>query len=207
MRFVLWLTTLLRVGLIPVFVWVASGALESALPGGDAATRWTALAILFAMGLSDVLDGLIARRYDLQTQLGAIVDAAVDKLVQFVLVTYFTFGAGPVFTPLPLWFLVILFGADAVGLVGWLALRVRHGPFDVIHRAHGRIVTLAVFLVLGGATVGAPRLWLLPLLALTAILAVVSVTAYGFEGRTRASAQSATTDELSAPHRSGGSPP
>lgn len=187
MRVVLWLMTFLRFGLIPVFLWVASRAQTTALEGGDfSLERWLALTTLLAMGVTDILDGQIARRYDLATQLGAILDAAADKLVQLVLVGFFTLSDGPVFTALPLWFLVVVLGRDVVGLVGWLVLRVRYGPLEIIHRAHGRVVTLAVFLVLGGAAMGATRAWLYPLLVLAAVLSALSVTAYGFEGLARA---------------------
>lgn len=189
MRVVLWLTTSLRFALIPVFLRVASGAQATALAGGDPSIRrWLALAILLAMGVTDILDGQIARRYDLATQLGAIVDAVADKLVQVVLVAFFTFVDGPVFTSLPVWFLVVVFGRDLVGLVGWLALRARYGPFEIIHRGHGRVVTFSVFLVLAGAAMGIARAWLYPLLILAALLSALSVTAYGFEGLARARA-------------------
>jgi cardiolipin synthase len=186
MRFTLWLLTLARLLLIPIFLWVASDAQRTALSGGDAATaRWTAMSILIVMGLSDVVDGLIARRYGLETQLGAVVDAVADKLAQFVFLVYFAVTRGPVFTQLPLWFVGVILGRDLLGLVTWLTFRAHYGPIEVVHRWHGRATTGAVAFVLVCAVLRVPGPWLLPVLAATGVFAVLSGFAYFFEGRAR----------------------
>lgn len=186
MRLTLWLLTLARLVLIPIFLWVAASAQRTALSGGDASTlRWTAVSILFVMGLSDVIDGLLARRYGLETQLGAVVDAAADKLAQLILMLYFTLTEGPVFTQIPVWFIAVILGRDLLGLVGLLTLRARYGPIEVVHRWHGKATTGMVAVVLVCAVLGMREEWLLPVLAVTAVVAVLSIFAYFFEGRTR----------------------
>lgn len=186
MRVALWLLTLLRLAFIPLFFWVGSRAQLIALSGGDAAgARWSTVAILFAMGVTDVLDGVIARRYGLETQVGAVVDAAADKLAQFALLVFFALTRGPVFTALPFWFIGVIFGRDLLGLLGWLALRARYGSIAIVHRWHGKATTGAVAFVLVCAALGVPDGWLRPVLATTAVLAVASILAYFFEGRTR----------------------
>lgn len=192
MRTLLWLLTFTRLGLLPVFLWVGSLAQRTAVAGGDAwAQRWTAVAVLFVMGLSDVADGMIARRYDLASQTGAVVDAAVDKLAQMVLLVYFWQTEGPVFTALPLWFLLVIFGRDLLGLSGWLLFRYLYGPIEVVHRWHGRATTGAVAVVLMCVALGLPHRWLFPVLLLTAGLGTVSIFAYFFEGRARGRGMSA----------------
>lgn len=186
MRVVLWLLTFLRLAFIPLFLWVATTAQEVARGGGDAsATRWTALGILFVMGLTDVADGIIARRYALATQIGAVADAAADKLAQFVFLVFFAVTEGPVFTSLPLWFIAVIFGRDLLGLVGWLTLRARYGPIEIIHNWHGKATTGAVAFVLICAALGLRESLLEPILLGTAVLALSSILAYFFEGRAR----------------------
>lgn len=186
MRVVLWLLTFLRLAFVPLFLWVASIAQGVARAGGDASTaRWTALGILFTMGLTDVADGIIARRYDLATQMGAIADAAADKLAQFAFLVFFAWTQGPVFTSLPLWFIGVIFGRDLLGLVGWLTLRARYGSIEIVHRWHGKATTGAVAFVLVCAALGLPERWLDPILVGTAVLALSSILAYFFEGRAR----------------------
>lgn len=190
MRVVLWLLTFIRLAFLPLFLWVAWTAQQMALAGHNASpVRWSAVAILFAMGLSDVADGVIARRHGLTTQIGAVVDAASDKLAQAVLLVFFAITEGPVFTPLPLLFVAVIFGRDILGLLGWLALRSWYGPIVIVHSWHGKATTAAVAFVLVCAALGLPSRWLNPILMATAILGLSSVLGYFFEGRARGQAK------------------
>ncbi len=183
MRVLLWVVTLLRIALIPLFVFLAETAQELGRAGLDPTTyRWAALTTIFVMGVTDLLDGWIARRFDLATQVGATVDAVADKLVQVALVAFFTLSVGPVFTPLPLWFLIAIFGRDLVLLVGVSVLRVRYGPLHVKHRQHGKIASMLVFLVLFWVSVRAPTVVLMPLLVVTTAMSLVTATLYSLDG-------------------------
>ncbi len=196
MRVVLWVVTLLRIALIPVALSVALTAQQVARTGEPYGTmRWTAIGIFFVMGMSDILDGWIARRFDLMTQIGATVDAVADKLVQVVLVAFFTLSVGPVFTPLPLWFLIVVFGRDLVLLVGVLVLRVQYGPLRVVHRSHGRVASMLMLAVLVWCAFGLPAWGLLPLTLVTAAVSVWSATRYALDG---AAQGRAIADESSA---------
>ncbi len=189
MRVVLWGVTLLRVALIPWFVYFAAHAQEAGRLGADASTfRAATIVTLVVIGFSDVLDGWLARHFDLRSQLGATVDAVADKLAQFTLVAFFTLSVGPVFPTLPFWFLIVVFGRDLVLLVGVLMLRARYGPLKVEHRGHGRLATITMSLLLFWTTVGLPGWGLLPLMVLTAGLSVVSATVYALDGAAQGSA-------------------
>lgn len=61
----------LRIALIPIFVWLM------------VIDRTTAAAIVLAIsGLTDLLDGFLARRFGWITQLGKVLDPVADKLTQ-----------------------------------------------------------------------------------------------------------------------------
>ena len=184
MRTVLWIVTLLRVALIPVFVELALRAQEVGNADGMNAFRLAALAVLFVMGSTDVLDGWIARRFGLTTQAGAVVDAVADKVVQVALVAFFTLSVGPAFGTLPLWFLIVVFGRDLVLLVGVLVLRVRYGPLRVAHRPHGRVSSLALFGVLFWVAFDIPTFGpaLTIALGVAAALSVATATRYALDG-------------------------
>jgi phosphatidylglycerophosphate synthase len=193
MRWLLWFVTLLRVALIPVFLFLGLAAQEVGRAGSvDPVLRWSALATLLVMGLSDVLDGWIARRWQLTSQIGAVVDAVADKLVQVSLVAFFTLSVGPAFRAIPLWFLVVIFGRDLVLLVGVAVLRVRYGPLDVVHRWHGRAASALVHAVLFWAALRLPAPAMTVLMAVTAILSVYSATIYALDGAAQGRARSAT---------------
>ncbi len=67
--------TMFRVILIPFFV-----AIFLARPFGDA-SDWIALAIFVVASLTDLLDGKIARKYNLVTNFGKFMDPLADKLL------------------------------------------------------------------------------------------------------------------------------
>lgn len=68
--------TVLRVILIPFFV------IALLLRGGESQTlRYAAAAIFIIASLTDLLDGKIARKYDLVTNFGKFMDPLADKLL------------------------------------------------------------------------------------------------------------------------------
>lgn len=147
-----------RIALIPAFVGFAE-ACETAAAAGFREDRLRALAAgtLLAIGLSDVVDGYLARRHGLGTPLGAWLDAVADKLAQVSVVAFFTFRASLAFAPLPAWFLALLVLRDVVLTTGSLIIRRRCGRVDVRHRSHGKLVSLLLFVLLLAVTLGLQR--------------------------------------------------
>jgi phosphatidylglycerophosphate synthase len=189
MKWLLWVVTLLRVLLIPVFVYLGATAQELGRAGdGGGAYRLAALGTIVFMGLTDLLDGWIARRWGLVTQAGAVADAVADKLVQVALVAFFALSVGPAFRSIPMWFLVLIFGRDLVLLVGVLMLRARYGPLTVVHRWHGRTASLMVHGVLFWAALRLPAAPMTVLMVITSALSIYSATIYALDGAAQGSA-------------------
>ncbi len=69
------LLSLFRLCLIPVLFWACR--IRSSIP--------LAIAVLLASCLTDILDGVIARKYDQVSDLGKILDPLADKLTQLIL--------------------------------------------------------------------------------------------------------------------------
>lgn len=67
--------TVLRVLLIPFFVWAALG---DPVPGYS---KYIAVLIFIVASLTDLLDGKIARKYGLVTNFGKFMDPLADKLL------------------------------------------------------------------------------------------------------------------------------
>jgi phosphatidylglycerophosphate synthase len=183
-RAVLWSLPVVRVGLVPIFVAMALRIQDLAGAGSDTQPLRRVLVIILAIiALSDAADGWLARRYRLASQAGAVVDAASDKVAQLVLLALFTFTQGPAFEALPIWLLAAVLGRDLTLLVGWLALRWRRVPFEVVHRVHGRASLVAVFAALFWVTIGLPASGV-PVVSLVAVVvAAASVVSYAFEVR------------------------
>jgi len=182
-RVVLWVITLLRVALIPVFVTLGLRAQALARAGDDPgpAQVWV-IAVLVVMGASDLADGWIARRFGLATQVGAVVDAVADKLVQVTLVTFFSLSQGPAYAALPLWLLAVLVGRDVVLGGGMLLARARSVPLRVVHRPHGRWTSVLVFVILAWLSFGLPHAAVPYLSGLAAAVVTISGSLYLADG-------------------------
>jgi len=102
--------TLLRMFLIPAFViLVLYGYLGSAL------------AVFVTAGLTDALDGLIARRSGQKTTLGAWLDPMADKLLLVTTFIVLTLPGLGLANRLPIWLTVLIISRD-VGIVLTVAI-------------------------------------------------------------------------------------
>ncbi len=105
------LLSLLRLLGVPVFLWLALG---------PRANGW-AFAVLAFAGVSDYLDGKIARRFGLTSRLGALLDPAADRLYIVATVAALTdLGI------LPIWLACVLVGRDLI-LAGTIPVLRRRG--------------------------------------------------------------------------------
>jgi cardiolipin synthase len=103
--------SVLRLLGVPLFLWLALG------PQDDG---W-AVVVLMVGGFTDYLDGKIARRFNLTSRLGAMLDPAADRL--YILATLFALTDRGI---VPIWLSAGIVGRDVVLSVGLLVLR-RHG--------------------------------------------------------------------------------
>ena len=172
----------LRVALVPAWVVFAELAQRADALGERRSNQYTAAVILLVIGASDIVDGWLARRYSLQSHLGATIDAVADKLTQVVLTTYLALRFGPAFSAVPLWFLGMLIIRDALMIVSYLAIHSRHKVVQTEHEHHGKLASVFLFLVLVFYCVGLPDSWISPLLYFTAALVVISTALYGVRG-------------------------
>jgi cardiolipin synthase len=107
--------TLLRLALIPAFAWL--------LLRHD---YGLALPVFLVAALSDLADGWIARRYHLESRLGAALDPVADKLN--MLVATLLLAADGL---LPLWLAAAIVLRDIVIVAGALAWRAAFGHIDI----------------------------------------------------------------------------
>jgi cardiolipin synthase (CMP-forming) len=98
------LVTFLRIGLIPLFAIML--AYKNA--------GW-ALAIFTIAGVSDGIDGFVARRFKQESELGTILDPIADKLLMttaFVMLTLPSVMGPARFLPVPFWVTACVIGRD-----------------------------------------------------------------------------------------------
>ena len=142
----------------PLVLWVAEGRFAAAL------------LVLVVAGLSDGLDGYLAKRFSWQTRLGGLLDPAADKLLlvaSFVSLTY----VGLV----PLDLTVVVVARDVIIVLGavcyqWLIAPVAGEP-SVISKLNTACQLAMVFFTLTAAAYSWP-----PQVSLTVLGAAVVFT-------------------------------
>ncbi len=76
------LLTTLRIVLVPIYLTAFFSNMTNGI--------MIAGVIFMLAGISDVLDGYIARKYDMTTKLGSVLDPLADKLMTFAVLISFT---------------------------------------------------------------------------------------------------------------------
>jgi cardiolipin synthase len=112
--------TFLRILLIPLFALLV----VYGYPG-------FALLVFLTAGLTDALDGLIARWAHQRTSLGAWLDPMADKLLLLTAFTVLTLPGMALTNHVPLWLTILILSRDVmiVGVVAIVNLAIEHRTF------------------------------------------------------------------------------
>lgn len=162
--------TILRIFLVPIFVMAA---LEK--------RTMLALGIFATAGLTDALDGYIARRFHLKTRMGAILDPLADKLL--LITAYLVLSLYPTF---PLWLSGVVLTRDMVMIGGivWIYLqsRVLEISPSILGKATTFVQLLTITLFLLSREIQMIDRTLLPLYLTTASVTLASGIHYAYTG-------------------------
>jgi cardiolipin synthase len=125
------LISVARLAGVPVFLWLVLGVRTQA---GD----WWALGLLAAAGVSDWLDGKIARALDQQSRLGELLDPSADRL--YIVSTVIALAIRSIIA----WWLVAALAVRELVLGVVLLLLRRHG-YGPLHVSFvGKAATLSL---------------------------------------------------------------
>jgi len=95
-----------------------------------------ALLVFAAAGLSDGLDGFIARRWSMTSDFGAWLDPVADKLLMLLsLVALWIVGVAP------LWLVALVVARDVAIVVGWLLVKLFAWPMPTSPLFVGKLST------------------------------------------------------------------
>jgi cardiolipin synthase len=162
------LITLGRILLVPIVVWAI------ATPGA----MWIAFVLFLAAGVSDAVDGYLAKRFAMTTELGAYLDPLADKAL--IVSIYLTLGINGF---IPRWLVILVVSRDIL-IVGGIMLSWLVGPPLKIKpllvsklNTVAQIVFASVVLGSLGFNYELPTLTLI-LMGLVAVLTLLSVAAY-----------------------------
>jgi cardiolipin synthase len=161
------LITLGRILLVPIIIWaIASDQME------------LAFAVFIVAGVSDAIDGFLAKRFNMTSELGALLDPLADKAL--LVSIYVTLGIND---ELPRWLVILVVSRDIMILGGLLLAWVLGHPIKVkpllISKLNtaAQIVLASVVLGTLGLGIALPRVTL-ALIVVVALTAVASIAAY-----------------------------
>jgi len=145
-----------------------------------------ALGLILIAGLSDALDGYLARRFDWRTRLGGLLDPAADKFLMFaVFVTLAWIGL------VPLWFSAVVVGRDIIIISGSIVYQLTVAPIHGEPTGASKLNTVLqisfVLLTISHAWLGHPPTLALQFLGAAILTTIgISTVQYVTTGFTRA---------------------
>ena len=167
--------TLLRILSVPVFLaLVVSGAVG------------TALLVFLLAGTTDLLDGLIARKFGQRTSLGRLLDPLADKLLMVGALVVLALENPALEVQIPQWLTLSVVTRDLLLGIGALSTYVFTGTKSFPPSILGKLSTLAQFTTILAVLVDNLVPWRMPfhssLFGLTALLTVGSGFQYLVRG-------------------------
>jgi len=126
--------TIFRLILIPGFVYYYF----SSMSNGDR----IAMVLFVVAGLTDVLDGFIARRYNLITRLGTVLDPLADKLMLLTVLISITMK-----NQISFWIIIVVAIKETLLILGAITLFNDH---DIVVPANrfGKLSTIAFYIAI-----------------------------------------------------------
>ncbi|UCG79012.1 MAG: CDP-alcohol phosphatidyltransferase family protein [Nitrospirota bacterium] len=140
-----------------------------------------ALVVFISAALSDSLDGYLARRLGVFSEIGKLLDPIADKLLliaSFIVFTHLEW--------IPVWFTVIVLSRDLFIVIGWFMLYLIYDATSVSPTKSGKITIACQMFLVGYVLLERSIPFSLsvtfPLLALTAAVTILSGMQYIYKG-------------------------
>ncbi len=97
--------------------------------------------IFILAGITDVLDGYLARKYNKITKIGQVMDPLADKLMQITVLTCLTIGG---YIPI---FLIIIIGIkEIIMIIGGIYIYFRKEKLVIPANKYGKIATILFYI-------------------------------------------------------------
>ncbi|MCH4888763.1 CDP-diacylglycerol--glycerol-3-phosphate 3-phosphatidyltransferase [Acidaminobacter sp. JC074] len=127
--------TSLRIAMIPLFIFLFFSDIES---------NYTYAFIVFALaGITDILDGYIARRFDMITDAGKVLDPLADKLMLMsVLICLASTNM------VPLWLLTVMVIKELIMVYGGIRLYYSKTQIIIPSNKFGKMATVSFYIAI-----------------------------------------------------------
>jgi cardiolipin synthase len=125
--------TLLRLAMLPFFlVAISDGRFD------------LAMGLFVAAGVSDGIDGYLARRFDMKSALGAYLDPIADKLMMMASYVFLAVPAYPAQYKIPVWLAVLVVSRDLLMLTVALLLILTSSKRRFVPTWVGKVTTVTL---------------------------------------------------------------
>lgn len=157
--------TVFRIILVPVYI---------SLFFSDIDNKVFILGMIFMIaGVSDVLDGYIARKYNLISKLGSALDPFADKLMSFtVLITFTIIGL------IPFWILIPMILKEVIMITGGIILYLKHGKAVIPSNIYGKVATFSLYAAILSIIININMIVSMLLLIITVLLNIIAFIIY-----------------------------
>ena len=194
--------TLLRFFLIPLFAFLFISYISTPLMERNETLRLGAAAVFLFAALSDWIDGLIARRLNQQSRLGAILDPLADKGLLLTAVILLSWTQVSNEWRLPLWFPILIISRDIMVFMACVVLYLLLGKLEIKPSGLGKVATALQMITLLIAMLRPPLMsanGFLPfsfIVILTGVITILSFVLYAFHTVRNLNASGHTTSIL-----------
>jgi len=157
--------TTVRFFLIPAFIFTFYSSAEHNI-------LYSTYIFLLA-GVTDILDGYIARTYNMVTKWGAAIDPLVDKLMQITVLICFTDKGY-----LPLWVILVIGLKELLMVGGALFLYYSVNKTVIPANRYGKIATISFYVAIIAIAFDAYQILSYLLIIITIVLTIIAFINY-----------------------------
>ena len=129
--------------------------------------------VFIVAGITDVLDGHIARKYGQSTKIGAALDPLADKLMTFAVLISFTSAK-----LIPSWILKILGLKEIIMVIGGFILYLFKGNQVLPSNKFGKVATVSFYMAILSVVFKVPYILARTLLIITVGLNLIAFVNY-----------------------------
>lgn len=157
--------TTIRFLLIPVFIWIFFSSIENNI--------LYATYVFILAGITDILDGYIAKTYNMVTKWGIALDPLADKLMQITVLVCFTSDGY-----LPIWVIIVIGAKELLMILGALFLYYFVDKTVIPANKYGKIATVSFYITILSIAFNVNELISYGLIILTILLTIIAFINY-----------------------------
>ncbi|MTI65120.1 MAG: CDP-diacylglycerol--glycerol-3-phosphate 3-phosphatidyltransferase [Firmicutes bacterium] len=157
--------TTIRFILIPIFIAIFYSPMKNNIV--------IATYIFILAGITDVLDGYIARKYDMITKFGTVLDPLADKLMLITVLICFTDA-----NFLPIWVILVVGLKEITMILGGIFLYYCGDKTVIPANKYGKVATVSFYIAILSIAFHLNKIFSYALIILAVIITIIAFINY-----------------------------